>query len=409
MTWLAGLALLTLACGGSDGTSGKGPESAVPADGKLDSFRQPTHHGKLLFGIPSEAAFTADDHFHSWEFELSAGAEVALVVEPGTPNLDTVMYLYKHNGSTWGRYLVRNDDDGEKLRSAIRKDLAQGRYRVLVKAYKEAIRGHFALEGTCQGNGCPGSGRDDVPPLGPETGISQSCLQRLNNVLLSPTISHRRVDINRDQAGSLPALERASVQYYYDYFGDWMDIEEEDYYAWLTVETTEHIDGTAVSVEVSDSDEMGVTFVYDQDDKLIMYAHSEQSPTQYWFCAQTGEETFEAPDDDCFETWLYIAPHDEDDVSHGSGSAQLGALGALVDQLKVALTAYGEAQGLAEGTEIDYEYDTWTPDSFSEGGEVTVSTAGQPTYRYLVSDDHAFMRVDSQDRIELVCKSYYGL
>jgi hypothetical protein len=318
------------------------------------------------------------------------------------------MYLYRHNGSSWGSYIERNDDDGDTLWSAIRKSLDAGRYRVLVKGYKEALRGSFALDSSCQGDGCPGTG-GDVPPLGPETDISESCLQRLNAVLLSPTTSHSAIGIERDNVDQLPALARASVSHYIDYFAGWFGndwLEEYDHEG-FAVRTTEHVDGTTVEVEVDGSDEMGVTFVYDQDDALIMYAHSEQSPSQYWFCARPGEQTFDSPSEFCFEGWLHIAPHDEDDVTHGNGSAQLGSLDALADYLKVALTAYGEAQGLAAGTEISYEYITWAPSSYNEGAEVTVSTAGQPTYRYLVDEDTAFMRIDGLDKIELVCRSYY--
>ena len=142
----------------------KGDEADVPTegDGKADSQRAPTDHGALAFGVPALEAITDAAKFHAWQFELSGDAAIdafTTYAVRGQRRVDTVMYLYKEGPSGWGAYVARNDDDGSRVYSRIKRTLGQGRYRVLVKGYAATTRGRFAVELDCAGAGC-------APPAG---------------------------------------------------------------------------------------------------------------------------------------------------------------------------------------------------------------------------------------------------
>ena len=139
------------------GAIDKGPEEDAPLDGALDSFRSPTDHGPLVLGSSVTAEITAAEAFHAWTFELTGEAAVTLRTGPGESGrvVDTMLYLYREGPRGWGSYLVRNDDHGGTLFSAISRTLPGGRYRALVKGYDRLSRGPFTLVAECAGAGCP--------------------------------------------------------------------------------------------------------------------------------------------------------------------------------------------------------------------------------------------------------------
>jgi hypothetical protein len=141
-----------------EGEFDKGEEEEVPADGKLDSFARPTHHGELAFGDRPEATLTATERHHTWTFALTG--EAAIHAFTGTSltsrsTVDTVLYLYRQRADgSWGPYLARNDDANGTLYSALRRNLTAGTYRVLVKGYSASTRGRFSVQVDCEGAGC---------------------------------------------------------------------------------------------------------------------------------------------------------------------------------------------------------------------------------------------------------------
>jgi hypothetical protein len=148
---------LAPACAASPEAVDKGIEEDVPVDGKLDSFRSPTDHGRIGFARPEVADLTAEAGFHAWTFNLEAPADVVLrtnVAMPGSRSVDTVLYLYREGPRGFGRALTSNDDATGTLFSAISRRLEAGRYRVLVKGYARSTRGPFSLAVTCSGAGC---------------------------------------------------------------------------------------------------------------------------------------------------------------------------------------------------------------------------------------------------------------
>lgn len=158
-TWLlcSSLTFLAPACMASPEAADKGIEEDVPLDGKLDSFRNPTDHGRIGFDRPEAAELTADAGFHAWTFNLEAEADVLLrtdIAMPGGRNVDTVLYLYREGARGFGRAITSNDDAPGTLFSSISRRLEAGRYRVLVKGYTARTRGPFSLSVTCSGAGC---------------------------------------------------------------------------------------------------------------------------------------------------------------------------------------------------------------------------------------------------------------
>jgi len=137
----------------------KGAEDDVPThgDGKDDSQRRPTDHGDLEFATPAIETLSDTAMFHAWQFELSGDAEIdasTTYAVLGQRRVDTVLYLYKEGPTGWGPYIARNDDDGSRVYSRVKRELGAGRYRVLVKGFKSTIRGRFAVEVDCEGAGC---------------------------------------------------------------------------------------------------------------------------------------------------------------------------------------------------------------------------------------------------------------
>ena len=145
-------------------TDDRGEEFDPPtAAGKDDSQRRPTDHGTLEFGAAQIETISTEAGFHAWQFELTGDAQIdawTTYAALGQRRVDTVMYLYQQrpgvNGepSTWGPYLARNDNDGSRTYSRIKRTLGAGRYRLLVKGYAATTRGRFAIELGCSGNGC---------------------------------------------------------------------------------------------------------------------------------------------------------------------------------------------------------------------------------------------------------------
>ncbi|MEZ4368505.1 MAG: hypothetical protein R2939_19830 [Kofleriaceae bacterium] len=151
---LALAALLPACVAGADG---KEEESALPEEGAADSFRSPTDHGDLAFGVGAPSVLTDDARYHTWTFDLSGPAQVKLTTSYallGQRRTDTVLYLYKEGPTGWGPYIARNDDYGTTTYSQLIRSLGAGRYRALVKGYLDTTRGKFKLTIDCAGEGC---------------------------------------------------------------------------------------------------------------------------------------------------------------------------------------------------------------------------------------------------------------
>ncbi|MBA3463331.1 MAG: hypothetical protein H0T46_25470 [Deltaproteobacteria bacterium] len=146
---------LTAAC--ADEAKQLEEELEVLDDSKADSHLRPTNHGPIAFGSPAHSALTTAERFHAWTFDLSGSAAVDMTTSYsvlGQRRTDTVLYLYKEGASGWGSYIARNDDYGSTTYSQLKRTLAAGRYRILVKGHLASTRGKFKVTVGCSGTGC---------------------------------------------------------------------------------------------------------------------------------------------------------------------------------------------------------------------------------------------------------------
>lgn len=375
-----------------------GNEVSSTTDDLRDSWAKPTEHGTLVFNVESSAEFGDATRFHAWTFELSGKANVAIETDFAERNLDTVMYLYrrKPGASAWGAHVKKNDDAAGRLSSRIAGELAEGEYRLIVRAAKEAMRGEFTVLGTCSGEGCPTSGETCAPAadLPQETDYSQECAGAMVAIVDSAVKATRSTTLPYRNAGApdaetaercaLGALERAAVDHYYAYWSEltgwadiWYDTESD---LEFEVDTTELDAGTIVGVRLIGSDEMQVNFVFDGGGRLVARHHDEQSPTVGWFCGK-GEEG-DTPDEFCVGDAIYRLPHPE-----GGGRSVAGETLVAGDKLDgivlAAVDAYARRENVAETATVTYEGSLWEDDS---AGRITVKASGVASVTYHLFD-----------------------
>lgn len=392
----AGALILAAGCVGEE-PAAKGTEEGSPEDGKLDSFAAPTEHGQLRFGVPSDAVFAEGEAFHAWTFSVTDAADVELTTLLGTANVDTVMYLYGPRGEdgSWGRYSARNDDaDGTTLASRIVAQLGAGEYKVLVKPHKMMIRGSFQVLASCAGPGCEAGDVACDPeadvPLPASSSFTAACARRIRAVVDAGVTSSSTYGIAPERRCTVAELEGLSVAYYQAYWDDlmgWEDfVSDSDEEVELEVEVYS-LDGrlsggTLVGVDIG-GDETAMDFLYDLDGELVMLYQHNQSPDMRWFCGGEGEPEVDEPGDTCLATYLRGMLHAEDAVT---GEEHRGTIAELSESLggltAVALHTYAESRGLEPTAAVQVELLSWESADWGRGGQVRVSSEGQPTMVY---------------------------
>lgn len=395
----------------------KGEESPLPEDAaKDDSFRAPTEHGALTFGITAQGQLTDDAHYHAWDFTLTADATITLRTEPVSDNLDTVMYLYKRDVGTtaWGRYKKRSDDFEDNIWSKFTYAGAAAEYRVLIKGYKTKLRGTFALHSECAGDGCPKAGGDDVNSMPKGGDLNAGCVARLDTILHSSTMSGDGFSINYEkERGAITGIAQKGVDFYAEYWQDigyWEDMDWNGEGHDLNVGVINTEDGGLVSVDAG-GDEDTITFVFDAASELVALYHSEQSPTISFFCAEDGSTTVEEPSEFCFGAWLNYAPHNDDDTADLNGTATVKAVSdsdELNPMVAAAVMHYANDGVVAEDTEITFHGMEWTSEEWGKGALVTLSADGSPSITYeTASDDYGTLWVlistDAEGTTRFIC------
>lgn len=379
-----GLALsITSAC------TGKGPEDQ-PFDDyeeKSDSFRKPTEHGTLIFGIAQPAELTADEHFHAWDFELGDRADVTLTTELVTANLDTVMYLYKLDPATgrFGAFKFKNDDaSDDTVASEIAEDLDAGHYRVLVKGFKTALRGTFEIVGACDGPGCEvgvcaGAGFEPLP-----ASDAPSCGELVSAALDGTTLNENGLEIGLEERCSLPEAVRDGVEYYHSYWDDIVGFDDQFDFGdgvSLDVDWIELSNGaTFVGVDAG-GDEAAMDFLINADGELVAHYQHNQSPDFNLYCE--GGVGFDL--EECGRVYLRSMLHPAADER--SGEVTVTAADAATRLDRAALQAYLEyarVEGLGTDDEVTVEFTTWenpfASSSWDTAGRVTARAQGhEPT------------------------------
>jgi hypothetical protein len=158
----------------------KGPESDALLDGKADAVNGVLEHTSPIQEIHEiGVSLTEEVRGHAFNFTLGMDEHVsihtALFSGDRGPEIDTVLYLFRKNDDGWGHYIRRNDDDASRdgtVWSRIEEDLGPGEYRILAKAYDDAV-GMFAVNMNCADGFCDYYDPADVPePTEPGTGTA---------------------------------------------------------------------------------------------------------------------------------------------------------------------------------------------------------------------------------------------
>ncbi|MBX3258391.1 MAG: hypothetical protein KIS78_00880 [Labilithrix sp.] len=364
-----------LAAAGAAGCSSDDGAPVGADESNVDAFANPSNHGELVFGVPNGASFTDAQRFHAWTFKLTGPAELALTTELRTQNLDTVAYLYKKGDGGWGQNIASNDNFGGTLASRIAGRFDAGEYQLRVKARHISLRGDFAVLGQCTGQGCPTSSGECVAPapdLPAASDATASCAGKLAAILTSPVGT---------APASCGALAEAAKAYYADYFGGMGvldDVGEDDF----NVNVEHHPGkGTVVTVDIG-GDEDGMDYVFDEEQRLILYYQHNQSPDFAWFCGE-GPVAAVDPDEDCVSAMLGNRSYRAADVREGSGTHAAGAPSSVSPAVDAALGEYASTAGLAAGASIEYAFRSWTA-SYSSGAEVTLRAEGEAEVTYVV-------------------------
>lgn len=371
----AALALGAAACGESTSGEGsaKGDEEAplvVGDDSKLDSFRKPTEHGELFVGDMASAVVKDGQVYHAWTFNLTASADIVLDTQV-SKNLDTVMYLYyrEDSGSSWGKYIAKNDDYNEEIRSRIeRKEAAAGEYRVIVKPYKTALRGDFSIGYECSGAGCKArfegmtcstqevlSSRYDV--------ISQGCLNTFEGILSAPI---------QPSAVAPDCVQQRVLDAYVAYWGDlgiWEELADgQSPEEVVSIGIAVHGSQGYVATASAGGDEDTLYYVLNANGEIVMFVHSEQSPVQSWSCAAAADKELDAaaqPSEDCTLSILNAMEFTAADLTESKRTT--GDDDALSDLVKAAVDYAEASYGIdPANTQISYEiYDTYQNKAFT--------------------------------------------
>ncbi len=414
------LFLIVAAVGCGENTpadDGKGAEEEELVGGKQDSFFRPTEHGALVFGLPNQAEISGDERFHEWEFELHGPAKVG-VQSNVSQNLDTVMYLYRRDSAdqAWGRFQDKNDDWKDNIWSRIELDAAKaGQYRIIVKPFKKALRGTFNVTAECEGDGCRAPGatdcEDGFAQTPDETSYGHACAKAAVAILTEPATSGGGFSIGfHDERCSLPAIEQQAVDFYRGYWEDIFGFDElsdgDDVF--LNVGSVEHGDkGWWVSVDAG-GDEDTLLFVFDANDKLVLFYHDEQSPTSAWFCAEGEEDSEAEPSEDCVAATLYTVPHSTSDKIEGS-TTPAGAKEDVGTPAWAAIAQFAVDFDLAEDATVAFDGETWESEHSEAGGQVTVTRDGD-TATYLVADRFGEIavpiRIDADGAATFVCGEF---
>lgn len=404
----------TLAFACSDAGTDKGAEENPLTDGKSDSFFRPTEHGTLRWGLSNPGRLTDDEQFHAWTFELTGEATVDLVTEP-SPNLDTVMYLYKRTSEddSWGRYIKKNDDDGDSIASRIRLNGDAGEYRVIVKGFKTALRGGFGVMGECEGDGCTvGNGgscaADSFETLPNMTQFTADCAFDIAGVLASTPRSASSGSVLLSEKCALSGLERQAIDFYHEWwdsllgFDDYIAYGEED--VQLDFEVEELSGGTIITVGAG-GDEDAISFYFDGDDNLRASYQHNQSPTIDYYCGEGGAP-IEGPDESCFSDIRFALPHDEEsDREFGEASNDEPSEHAGIN---AAVALFISEYGLDDDTLVTTETVSWTSDQDVNVVAVNILGPDDGTAEYTVFQEwdetwKVIMRADPNG-VSFVCE-----
>jgi len=401
------LLALFAAVGCAEDNSAKGVEEDSLTSGKDDSFYRPTEHGALRFSAKNEATISADARFHAWTFSLSDDATIDLATEVST-NLDSVMYLYhrENEGASWGAYLKKNDDDGGKISSRIKLEAGAGEYRVVVKAFKSAMRGSFNLAATCEGAGCvvetTSCTADTYQQIPGAEDATSTCATAIATVLSSRELSASSGSVDMAAKCDLSGIELTAVDFYRGWWSGFSDFEEQFDYGdgiELNFQTRRLEAGTVVDLDAG-GDEDGITFIFDADNQLLSMFQHNQSPTFEFFCA--AGNTIDSPDEECFQDVMWGIGYADGVADEGEGvMSELSG-----DLLKLAVQAGVEKLGYDAGDTATYKVSTYAATEGGDGTSVELTVNSDTATFFFVSpsDEPVLRLIEAGEKAQFVCE-----
>tara|TARA_R110002073_G_scaffold241497_3_gene403425 strand:+ start:125287 stop:126540 length:1254 start_codon:yes stop_codon:yes gene_type:complete len=354
-------------------------------ESKTDSFRNPTEHGDLLFGVPQFASLQEDAGFHAWDFDLTDDAKVNLETILKTANLDTVMYLYKFDETRgrYGAYKYKNDDaNPETVASALSKNLDAGSYRVLVKGFKSKLRGDFEIAAECDGAGCSKSTCDATSLAGLDADVSDSCGELFSAALSGKSLGRTSTTIALADRCSLPPNVAAAAEEYVNYWdGIGFDLEFEGPDAVELNISWESYDNGALYVGIDfGGDEDGMDYLINRDGQVIAHYQHNQSPDHTLYC--DGLEEF-LEDGECFFEYTANFPHDPSDERSVDATVTLDDVDSLGERTaELAVQAYAAELGLSDDDDISVDGQVWDLGGSDSAGRITVKTSGEDAFVY---------------------------
>ncbi len=400
------LLALFAALGCAEDNSAKGTEEDALTSGKDDSFYRPTEHGPLRFSAKNEATISDDARFHAWTFTLGDDATVDLATEVST-NLDSVMYLYHREdpGASWGAYIKKNDDDRGKISSRIKLEAGAGEYRVVVKAFKSAMRGSFNLAATCEGAGCVVEANtcsaDTYQQIPGAQDVTGACATSIATVLSSRQVSTSSGSVDMTQKCDLSGIELTAVDFYRGWWSGFTDFEEQFDYGdgiELNFQTSRHEAGTVVDLDAG-GDEDGITFIFDADNQLLSMFQHNQSPTIEFFCA--AGTAIESPDEDCFQDVMWGIGYVASATDEGEG-----VLSEFTDELVVGAVAAGVEKLGYEATDVgSYKVFYFEGNSYV-GTTVELTVNGETAkFTFVYPNDEPVLRlIEAGEKTQFVCE-----
>ena len=371
----------------------------VAEENVTDSFAQPTEHGEMVFGMPNMASFDASHRFHAWTFVLGAEASIEIVTELKTMNLDTIMYMYSRplGAAEWGSYVAKNDDHADTLASRIAGTYGAGEYRIVVKGAKINLQGHFAVNGSCDGAGCPappgGECSVATPAVLPAaTDFTASCPAKLQNVLLAPVQSSLSSGVLYSQRCDHGALIGNAIDFYREYWDaimGWGEFTYGDADPSLDIGATFHGDAGAVVYVSAGGDEDTLRFVFGPGNQLLMHYHDEQSSTAEYYCGEAGEAAAQEPDIECIGQSIVYGPHRLEKEEHIEGAASLSEDEPFADYyyLLPVLRDFVTTYGLADTDVVSYAADYWDVPWGDVLGSTVEFSLGATTATYFIGDE----------------------
>ncbi len=117
-----------------------------------DTVKNPTLHGELSLGEPSDVELTSDERYHAFDFGVPVRAAVRITTLPALINgavVDTTLVLYKQGPNGFGSAVTSGEDAHKTVWSEVSRTLEPGAYRVIVKGKTAAVRGVFRVAFEC--------------------------------------------------------------------------------------------------------------------------------------------------------------------------------------------------------------------------------------------------------------------